>query len=671
MEYLDRSEYKKNYWRVEDIMKKMGLKISLGWIITLILLLQIFNFVSVYAEEQKQNVTILFTHDMHDNLLPFRTKQNGSLVTVGGYARLYSAIKEQKLINPHALLVDGGDFSMGTPFQTIYQSDAPELRLLGQMGYDAVTLGNHEFDYRAAGLSGSLKAALQGGDPLPVIVQSNVTYPTDKDGTMTDSLQDLRNSMEAYGVKDYIVLERDGIKIGIFGLMGEEAASMAPKSEVVFEDKIIQAKRVVKKLKDQEQVDIILCLSHTGTKADKSISEDEILAKEVPEINVIISGHTHTKLAEPILIGSTIIASAENYGMYLGVIDITKSSNGNWEIGNYELIEINKERSENESIKQQIAGYKQLVQEKYFDRFHLKYDDIVALSDFSFQTPEEIFAVHSESTIGNLISDSYIYAVKKAEGDQYVPVDAAIVPCGTIRGTIMEGNLTVADAFSISSLGIGADGMPGYPLISVYLSGKELKTACEVDASITPLMGDAQLYMSGVNFTFNPNRLIFNKVIETSLVKPDGSKVEIEDTKLYRVVCNLYSAQMLSIVGDKSYGLMSIIPKTRNGEVITDFEEQIIYNISDGTNSELKEWYAVVQYLQSFDQIEGKAKIPDIYKEPQGRKIIENSYNIIDLLEKPNHISLTVYIVVPIFLILLVFLITKLTKRIRRRKRSK
>ncbi|MHB8129628.1 MAG: bifunctional metallophosphatase/5'-nucleotidase [Mobilitalea sp.] len=651
-------------------MRKI-ISLSVLWLISVSMILQTIYIPTVFAAEQEKTVTILFTHDLHDNLLPVQTIENGTAVYLGGYARLQSAINAQKLEDPEALLVDGGDFSMGTPFQTIYQSDAPELRILGAMGYDVVTLGNHEYDYRAKGLTGSLLAAIDSGDKLPQIVQSNVIFPTDDEGNLTQSLTELKQSMENYGVKDYTIIERNGAKIGIFGLMGEESESMAPMSEVTFEDEIEQAKRVVKILKEQEQVDLILCLSHSGTNDDKSKSEDEILAKEVPEINVIISGHSHTKLSQPIMIGDTIIASAEDYGKSLGVIKVSQNQDGSWELSNYELVQIDDSFLEDSLIQEQVAVYKSIVQEKYFDKFNMDYDEVVATSTIQFQTPAELFDIHAESTLGNLISDAYLYSVKKAEGDNYIPIAATIVPCGTIRGTIFKGDITTADAFSISSLGIGADGMPGYPLISVYLSGKELKTVCEVDASITSIMGDAQLYMSGMNFVFNPNRLIFNKVTKTALINPDKTEEVIDDTKLYRIVCGLYSAQMLSVVGDKSFGLMSVNPKTKEGDVITDFEEYILYDTVNGVESELKEWYAVVQYLQSFEKVEGVSQVSSYYQETQGRKIVDDDNNILALVSNPNHISLTVYIVVPVILILIIFLITRLVRRSRRKKNRK
>lgn len=637
-------------------------------IISIAILLQTFFVPTVSAANEEKSITVLFTHDMHDNLLPFQTKEDGKVVTLGGYARLQSAINEQKKADPNAVLVDAGDFSMGTAFQTIFSTDAPELRMLGALGYDAVTLGNHEFDYRPVGLAQSLEAAISNKEKLPHIVQANMTYPTDKNGKLTDSLKKLKKATKDYGLTDYLVIKRNGLKIGIFGVMGKESASMAPMSEVTFSDEVTKAKQIVKVLKEQEKVDFILCLSHSGIYSDKSASEDEILAKKVPDINVIISGHTHTKLTSPIVVGNTVIGSAEDYGKNLGVIKLTEGKNNIWKLGSYHLQPIHDSLPEDSTIAKKIDYFKSIVQDKYFSKFGLGYDDVIAKSQIQFQTPEELESVHAESTIGNLICDAYLYSVKKAEGDNYIPVTAAIVPAGTIRNTIFKGNITAADAFSISSLGIGADGLPGYPLISVYLTGKELKTACDVDASIAPIMPDAQLFISGINYTFNPHRLIFNKVEKATLLTSDNKTEKIEDKKLYRVVCNLYSAQMLSVVGTKSYGLMSLVPKTADGKAITDYEANIIYNTSNGTKEELKEWYAVVSYLQSFDKVDGVPQIPAFYEKAQGRKIVDNSKNILVLLRNPNMISLTVYIAVPVILILFTMLIVKIAKRVRKRK---
>lgn len=639
---------------------------------TLCILLTLFLVLSVnvpisYAESSKKTMTILFTHDMHDHLLPFNLVENGQVKQLGGYARLQSVINDERKTDPNLLLVDAGDFSMGTLFQTIFQSDAPELRILGQMGYDATTFGNHEFDFRASGLADSLNTAKSSGDKLPEIVASNVSFLKDKSGNMTQSLTDLKQAMSNYGVKDYTVIEKNGIKVGIFGLTGKDAASCAPMSGVTFTDEVESAKRVVNILKKEEKVDLIVCLSHSGTWTDKSKSEDEILAKKVPDINVIISGHTHTKLDKPIMVGKTIIGSCGEYGENLGTLNISQNSEGNWSLDNYKLKQIDSSLPDDSHISQVINNFKSLVQEKYLNNFGLKFDEVLAQASFNFTPLTELGKKHEENTLGDLISDSYIYAVKKAEGADYEPVAAAIVPCGTIRGSFVKGDITVSDAFNTCSLGIGPDKIPGYPLISVYLTGKELKTVCEVDASIAPIMSDAQLYMSGLNFVFNPNRLIMNKVTGAYLYSSDAGIRKIDDKKLYRVVVNLYSAQMLSVVGKKSYGLLSIVPKTKEGKPITDYEAQIIKDNKGGQVSEIKEWLALAEYLQSFSESNGVPQVPESYSSIHERKVVDNSHNIISLLSKPNGIAAAVYSIVVILIAGITFIIVRIATRKKRR----
>jgi 5'-nucleotidase / UDP-sugar diphosphatase len=619
------------------------------------------------SQSSAKNITILFTHDLHDHETSYNVESDGTVTQVGGYARLKTAIDAEKQKDPNALLLDAGDFSMGSLFQTIFSSDSPELRLLGQLGYDVTTFGNHEFDFKAEGLTQSLNAAKSSGDTLPQIVTSNITYPTDKDGKMDSSVSDLKTAMENYGVKDYSVIERGGIKIGVFGLMGSDAASDSPFAGVQFADEIESAKQVVDVLKNTEKVDLIICLSHSGTWTDESKSEDEILAKKVPDINVIISGHTHTLLDKPIVVGNTIIGSCGCYGQYLGEIKLSQDSAGTWTIDNYNMELIDDKLAENPDITASIAKFEDIVQAKYLGKFNLKFNQVLAYSTINFTDISDLESKHAEDTLGDLLSDSYIYTIKQTEGQSYEPIAAAIIPAGTIRGSFYKGNVTVADSFSAASLGIGEDGISGYPLISVYLTGKELKATCEVDASITALMPDAQLYMSGLSFSFNPNRLIFNKVTSASLTGDNGKEIEIDDNKLYRVVASIYSGQMLSKASSKSMGIIAIVPKDKNGEKISDFNAQII---RDGSGSEIKEWQAVAAYMQSFDKVNGVSQIPDYYAASHDRKVVVDSHSLAAILGSPNSFALIVYLIVIVIAALIVFAIVRIaTRKTRREKR--
>jgi 5'-nucleotidase/UDP-sugar diphosphatase len=621
---------------------------------------------AAFAAGGEKAVKLLFTHDLHAAFLPAKTAgEDGSVVESGGYARLSSAIKSEREKNPEGtLLLDAGDYSMGTLFQTLYTKENLDLRILGKMGYDAVTAGNHEFDYTITGFAASLEAAKKSGDPLPAYVMSNIKLPVGD--PKTDAL---KTAMQDYGVKEYKVIEKNGVRVGIFGLMGKEAASFAPEAKpAVFEDIAEAAKRMVKILKDQEKVDLVVCLSHSGTKKDLSESEDEQLAKAAPGIDVIISGHTHTVLPRPIIVGSTVIASCGANSAYLGVLDLVYD--GGWKVQSYGLTEINEEIPDDPEIASTVEAYKKKI-DAYLEPYGLKYDQVIASSSYQFTDNQYMFDHPAEYTLGNLLADSFVYAVKQAEGENYEPVDVTVVPVGTIRATFNKGDISVADAFKVLSLGTGPDGLTGYPLISVYLKGSELKNVCEVDASIAGLMGDAQLYMSGIRFTYNPNRLIFNKVTDAVMVKEDGSTEKIQDDRTYRVVCGLYSGQMLAVVKSKSFGILSLTPKARDGGEVTDFSKQIIYADKDGKQQEIKEWQALSEYLQSFEKEGGVSAIPAKYADIEGRKAAEDSGDIIDIVKNPNGFALIALAVVLVILALLVLIPVWIVKGAKKRRKKK
>ncbi|MEG2455969.1 MAG: metallophosphoesterase, partial [Oscillospiraceae bacterium] len=237
----------------------------------------------------EQDLKILFTHDTHDCFLPMPAQGGGEY---GGYTRLATLLKqERENAKTPVITVDGGDFSMGSLFQTIYATDAPELRALGAMSYDAVTLGNHEFDFRGQGLAGMLENAQKSGDTLPAVVLSN--YKPNPDSEGADAAQ---RAMDHYPVTDYTILERDGLRIAVFGVMGVSGDECTPMSGMILEPVADAAKRVVAEIQAQEKPDFIVCLSHGGTNKNPKKSEDELLAKAVPGIDVIVSGHTHSTL---------------------------------------------------------------------------------------------------------------------------------------------------------------------------------------------------------------------------------------------------------------------------------------------------------------------------------------------------------------------------------------
>lgn len=635
-------------------------------IFALILITALLSTALVSAKSKTASeVQILFTHDLHSRI----EAETVSGKSMGGFARIKTLIDAKREENEATFVVDGGDFSMGTLYQVLYETHASELTLMGYMGYDATTLGNHEFDYRSQGIANMLNVAKQNERKdssltLPQLLISNIDWSknTSKDNKI------VKKAFDNYGVKEYTIIERGGVKVGLFGLMGQDAAECAPESKIKFDDIVKSAEKTVAKLK-KEKVDIIVCLSHSGTHANDDDSEDGTLAKRVPEIDVIVSGHTHTKINTQLVYGDTYVVSARDYGGFLGEIDLVKKSNGRWKLKNYKLNATSEKVKEDETLLAKIDEYRGLIDKEYLSRFGYKLDDILAVNNYDFTPIDKLGKKLEEDTLGSFIADSYRYAVKQAEGEDYEEIALAIAPNGTIRDTIKKGNLTVWDAFNINSLGIGADRIVGYPLVEVYLTGEELKTVAEIDVSVSTLMSAAQIYPSGMKWTYNNNRLILNRVTDVKLVNESGKEVEIEDKKLYRVVGGLYAAQMLSAVEDTSYGILSLVPKDKNGKPITDFEKHIIH---DKNGNEVKEWYALASFMESFEKNEqGISVIPEKYSKPEGRKVAENSKNIIDILKNPNKIAVIVYLILVVLVGLIVLAVVLVVRKIKRKRNKK
>lgn len=624
----------------------------------------IFTILLTNIKANINDITVLFTHDMHDNFEPFNIELDNQVVERGGFARLYSAILKEREIDSEALLIDGGDYSQGTLFQAIFASHAPSLRLMGMMGYDATVLGNHEFDFRVQGLAKHLKSALASGDDLVDILSSNTNYDIDNKSA---GLKELEQAAEDYGVKDYKIVEKNGVKIGMFGLMGYEADSNAPMAEVEFTDYIEEAKRVTKLLKT-ENVDMIVALSHSGTSSNPKKSEDEILAKEVGDIDVILSAHSHTLLEEPIVINDTTIVSAGRYGQNLGKL-VVESNGDRWKVKDYQIIPVDKSFEENAEVKAKVEEFKLAVNDEYLAKYGLDFNDILAKSPFSFTPASQLTNGFEEEPLAHLIGDAYINSIKDIEKDNYIPVDVAVVPSGVLRDSIVEGNLTVSDVFNILPLGVGKDGISGYPLLSVYLSGKELKLAAEIDASISPILSFAKLYLTGMKYTYNPNRIILNKVTDTKLWDGLDTTVEIEDDKLYRVVADLYTAQMLGVVNDQSFGLLSIVPKDIDGNPVTDFEDHIVYN---NNKEEVKMWISLSDYLKSFDKNSDEVSvIPSKYDGQQGYKLVEDNTSLAAKFTKLNVFSTSIIAIITALILIIVLIIVFIVRKIRKRKTVK
>ena len=346
---------------------------------------------------------------------------------------------------------------------------------------------------------------------------------------------------------------------------------------------------------------------------------------------------------------------------------MSQKDNGRWDLDSYELITVGKDVEEDAATKDKIDELMAMVDEKYLEQFGYTKDQVLCTNEIEFAPQSDTSEKHTELNLGSIIADAYTYAAEQVLGADTVAVSVA--PSGTIRDSYAKGNITTENVFNSFSLGIGRDEIPGYPLIGVYLTGEELRLVAEIDASISDLMTTARLYTDGLYWHYNSNRMILNKATDVFLVNNQEERVELEDDKLYLVVTDYYSSQMLGGVTDLSMGLLSIVPKFADGTPMENYEDGILMK----GNQELKAWVAIADYMSSFEDTDGDGigNVPAKYGTLEGRKVIEESKNILDLVKNPNKFFFMIVGVVLLLLAIIagiVVAIVKVVKKIRKRK---
>ncbi len=622
-------------------------------------------------------LTIIHSNDMHSHFLgapsnlDYTPDVTGDDHTLGGWARIATAIKTVKSNRRNPVLVlDAGDFLMGSLFHLLSREQAFELRLMKMMGYDLVTLGNHEFDLKPEGLARILTTAHRFGQ-MPDVVFSNAIF------NPRDPADDELEKVFSGGlVPPYRVMEVEGTRIGFFGLMGKDAAEVAPfASPVHFEDPVSCARKMVKLLREKEKADVVICLSHSGLSPNKKRSEDENLAREVKGIDVIISGHTHTKLDKPILVNGAIIVQAWEYGKQLGVLDV-KLSEGKVSLKSYRVIPINDTIKGDPEISQQIQGF-----EDQIDR------DVLSADGWAFkktiaETPFDLTITTEESNLGNLIADALRWDVQKSQrsnGESGNKVDVSVISNGVIRDPIgkgQTGKIAVCDVFRAIPLGIGFDEAEtmGYPLISIYVYPSELKKALEILTSIYPLKGsDYFLQISGLQFTYNPYRMIFDRVTDIRLGNDEEGYAPLDysssNKRLLHVVADIYNATFLKIVGNFTWHILDIVPKDKNGRPVEDLKtRRVDADRKTPGIQELKEWKAVMEYIGSFKDTNGNGipNIPEKYRGKLGRNVIEASLNPYRLLKRGTYVTWTAFGVLMLILLVLLAIGRFIRRKIKR-----
>ena len=250
---------------------------------TLLLTLAFISTSSLAEAKKEKTVTIYHTNDTHSQIFPLNPNLKDTIKAGrGGFVRRVAFIDQKRKENPDLLLFDSGDFSQGSPYYTMYKGDV-EIGLMNLMKYDAVAIGNHEFDF---GLDNMARLFRQATFP---VVCSNYDFS----GTPCEGI-----------VKRYTVIRRNGLRIGVFGLSPrlEGLVTAANYGNTKYLDPIPAAREMVLLLREKEKCDIVVCLSHLGWKTGDTTASDECLIRETSGIDILLGGHSHTMLQTPSLV---------------------------------------------------------------------------------------------------------------------------------------------------------------------------------------------------------------------------------------------------------------------------------------------------------------------------------------------------------------------------------
>ncbi len=414
--------------------------------------------------------------------------------TRGGFARIAALIAKRKAARQDqgpVLILDAGDYSMGTAFAAATRETGGELRLLSLMGYDATTFGNHDFDLGPDGTAQSIAVAAKAGR-VPAVVASNT------DVTAADpTLHGLQRLTSEGVIRRYVVIERGNFRFGIFGLLGKEAQLYTDGAGAVkFSDSVEAAREMVKLLRETEKVDVVIALSHGGMEKGKdgrfSDGEDVRLPKAVPDIDVVIGAHSHTELHEAIIVnGRTPVVQTGKYGQNLGELVIALDGE-RLTVDSYRLYPIDDMIAGDPAIGDEIDKLKKKVTEVVFASRGYSIDQALAVA------PQDIPNTFTDIAASTILANFCTDAFRSATGADVGFTVNGMMRSGFTRGK--SGVQTVYDVFAVAPLGAGVvDPTAGSSLVTGYFTGHELKLASPGLLGIWVSGGEAEgLHFVGV-----------------------------------------------------------------------------------------------------------------------------------------------------------------------------
>jgi 5'-nucleotidase/UDP-sugar diphosphatase len=517
-------------------------------------ILGLFTFV----QAQVDTLTILHLNDTHSHILPYGPKDASGSWTWGGMARIATLVGMNRMSAGKVMLLHSGDIYLGDFMFQKYLSVA-ELEIMKALGYDAMELGNHEFDLYPSTLKYVLNEAGFPGSGFPVLCAN----------------LDLSGDPElGYFVKPYIIKEYGGLKVGIFGLLTEMTNQISNPSPVVVLPALANAQVWVDTLQ-AHNCDLIILLSHLG------FDYDQLVASSISGINVIVGGHTHTTISSPVQIGNTLILQAGEFGRYLGKLTLfldNKSISG-W---NYELQSVDSSVPEEPTLAYMIGQLAAGVETD--PRFGPVYTEVDAWAKTDIKKPlgEGLF---KDNPLGNMVSDALRVNME---------TDIAIYPQGFLSQTIYKGAVKGADIWQAIPYGFDPASGLGFKLATFQTDGMSIIYGLEFSVYNLPYVEDFFLHCSNFSFAFNSSN-------------SPGSRVDYSSIQVNGQPLNPYSSYTVT-VPDGVVPFLSQIPgfQINNLSVTDHFVYSIVkdYMVSHSPVSYYTEG-RVVDLAQLSDPLKG------------------------------------------------------------------
>ncbi|MGE8203764.1 5'-nucleotidase C-terminal domain-containing protein [Heyndrickxia sp. NPDC080065] len=449
-------------------------------------------------------------------------------------AKKVTAVKEIRASKPHSLLIDAGDVFSGTLYFNEFKGQA-DLEFMNLMKYDVMTVGNHEFDLGSSPEGHQALADFIKGAHFP-IVSSNVDYS--KDDKLKGLFSDLISSKPEEGkIYNGIIKEIDGEKVGFFGLTTEETKDISSPGKVEFKNYIEEAKKAVKAF-EKQGVNKIIAITHIGFDDNPDYDNDLLLASNVDGIDVIIGGHSHTKLEEPVVINKdkngkkkdpTVIVQAYQYNDYLGTLDVEFDKKGRVIGQSGHLITI-ADKAEDLEAAEMLKPYAAKISE-------VRNTPTGATAVKALENPRDGGILtnpsvrKNETELGNLITDGMLAKAKEYNKDTVI----AFQNGGGIRSDIKQGDISLGDVLTVLPF--------GNTLATMTLKGSEIIEALEHSVSQAPNENGGFLHVSGLKFTYDSSKPAGQRVQKVEVKGDDGSYSDLQLTSNYVVATNAFTAK--------------------------------------------------------------------------------------------------------------------------------